>query len=207
MIIRSMPVGPLESNAYVVADREGGSAMVVDPGDEPDRVLELTEGFAVTHIVLTHAHFDHVGAVAEVKEATGAAVALHEAEREVYEAARDQGAFWGYAIPPLPDPDIFLKDGDALKVGSLTMEVLHTPGHSPGSISLKVDGAVLTGDTLFAGSVGRTDFPGGSLEMMASSFRRLMALPDETVVLPGHGPGSTIGQEKTRNVFAREFLS
>jgi glyoxylase-like metal-dependent hydrolase (beta-lactamase superfamily II) len=206
LIIRTVPVGALEANCYIIAEEETGRAMIIDPGDEPDRILELAEGLQVQFIVLTHAHFDHVGAVAELKEATGARVALHEADQEVYGSVADQAAFWGYKLPSLPPPDILLKEGDELAFGKVVFTVIHTPGHTPGGICLYSESLVITGDTLFAGSVGRTDFPGGSLSHLKASFRRLMALPDDTTVLSGHGSASTIGRERVQNMFAREFL-
>jgi glyoxylase-like metal-dependent hydrolase (beta-lactamase superfamily II) len=205
MIIKTVPAGPLEANCYIVLDPATKKAMVVDPGDEPDRIEELTRDLDVLYIVLSHAHFDHVGAVAEIKKATGAKLALHEEEVQIYETARDQALFWGYELDPLPEPDLTLKEGDELRVGGLIFRVLHTPGHSPGGICLYGEGVVFTGDTLFAGSVGRTDFPGGDMGRLKASFRRLMGLPEETRVLSGHGPPSTIGEERSGNPFSMEF--
>lgn len=205
MIIKTVPAGPLEANCYIVIDEASKKALVVDPADEPDRIEELTKGLEVLYIVLSHAHFDHVGAVAELRNATGAKVALHEGDLEVYGAVKDQALFWGYDMDPLPDPDLTLKEGDELRVGALSFRVMHTPGHSPGGICLYGEGVVFTGDTLFAGSVGRTDFPGGDMGLLKASYRRLMALPEDTRVLPGHGPASTIGRERSENPFSVEF--
>ena len=207
MIVKTLPVGQLESNCYIIADEETNRALVIDPGDEPDRIIEELNGLDVDFIVLTHAHFDHAGAVGELKEATGAKIVIHELEREHYAAIKDQGAFWGFSLPDLPAPDTHIKDGDKLVLGSLTFTAIHTPGHTPGGICLYMPGLVITGDTLFAGSVGRTDFPGGSIAQLKESFRLLMGLPDETQVLPGHGPATTIGRERSMNMFAAEFLS
>lgn len=207
MIVKTIPVGQLESNCYIIADEETSRALVIDPGDEPDRIIEELNGLDVDYIVLTHAHFDHAGAVGELKEATGAKILIHEDEGEHYAGIKDQGAFWGFSLPDLPEPDAKIKDGDELVLGSLTFTVIHTPGHTPGGICLYSSGVVITGDTLFAGSVGRTDFPGGSMAQLKESFRLLMDLPDDTQVLPGHGPASTIGREKSMNMFAKEFLS
>lgn len=204
MKIEALEVGPLGANCYIVADR--GEAIVIDPGDEPDRIMDALRGLKVKYIVLTHAHFDHAAAVPEIKAATGAKIALHEDEMLVYEAARDMAAFWGYDIAPLPPPDLLLREGSEFTVGKLLFVVLHTPGHSPGGISLYGEDVVFTGDTLFAGSIGRTDFPGGDLKKMKASFRKLLSLPDKTRVLAGHGPASTIGREKTQNMFVGEFL-
>jgi glyoxylase-like metal-dependent hydrolase (beta-lactamase superfamily II) len=207
MIIKTVPVGPLEANCYIVADEDTGKALIIDPGDEPDRILEAAGDFEVHYIVLTHAHFDHVGAVKEVKEATGAEIALHEDDLAVYRTVAEQGAIWGFELEDLPPPDMLLKGGDEILFGGLGLAVIHTPGHSPGSISLYREGVLITGDTLFAGSVGRTDFPGGSMGLLRESFRRLMSLPDETSVLSGHGPATTIGREKRENMFSSEFLT
>ncbi len=207
MIIKSLVVGPLEVNCYIIGDEETKKAMIVDPGDEPDRIIDLIKEDSLTpvYIFCTHAHFDHVGAVPELKEDTGAKILLHKDEKEIYEAARDMAAFWGYDIPPLPEPDLFVKEGDTIEVGKLNFKVLHTPGHSPGGICLYGNGIVITGDTLFAGSVGRTDFHGGDLNKLKESFKRLLTLPENTEVLPGHGPKSTIGIEKRENFFIEEF--
>lgn len=208
ILIKTIPVGQLEANCYVVMDEDSSEAIIVDPGDEPDRILEIAEGLDVKHIVLTHAHFDHVGAVEEIKEATGAEIALHADDLPVYESAQDHAAYWGLNMPPLPKPDVFLGEGDEIYIGQSKLVVVHTPGHSPGSICLYSDqGFVLTGDTLFAGSIGRTDFPGGSYKSMRESFRKLMGLPAGTNVLSGHGPVSTIGAEKSDNMFSAEFLA
>lgn len=205
MIIKTVAVGPLQANCYIVADEETGEAMIIDPGDEPDRIMDEARGLKIKYIVLTHAHFDHLGAVPEIKSATGAKIALHEAEQEVYRAATDMAAFYGYGLDALPLPELLLKEGDEIRVGGLGFKVLHTPGHSPGGISLLGEGVVITGDTLFKGSIGRMDFPGGDINQMKPSFRRLLSLPAETRVLSGHGPASTIEEEGRNNMFLEEM--
>lgn len=203
MFIKTLSVGPLQTNCYIVADEKSKKAMVVDPGDEPDRIMDIVKenGLTVEHIILTHAHFDHVGAAPDIKKETGAKIALNKLELPLYNAATDQAAVWGYEVDPLPPPDMFLEEGEEIKVGGLVFKVLHTPGHSPGGICLFGEGVVITGDTLFAGSVGRTDFPGGDVNKLKTSFKRLLGLPASTEVLPGHGPSSTIKEERTGNFF------
>ncbi|MEW6115719.1 MAG: MBL fold metallo-hydrolase [Nitrospirota bacterium] len=209
MIIKTVVVGPLQANCIIIADKESGKAMVVDPGDEPDRILDSIKenNLTVEYIVCTHGHFDHVGAVPELKKETGAPVVIHKDELVIYNGAKDMAAFWGAEIDPLPEPDILAKEGDILTIGTLRFEVFHSPGHSPGGICLYREGTVMTGDTLFAGSIGRTDFYGGDIIKIKKSFQRLMALPDATRVFPGHGPATTIGREKRENMFSAEFLT
>jgi len=207
MIARRLAVGPLEANCFVIGDETSKKAMVIDPGDEPDRIMERVNADALSleYIVCTHAHFDHVGAVPDMKSETGAKVILHKDELEIYQGARDMAAFLGYDIAPLPEPDILVEDGDEIRLGSLSFRVLHTPGHSPGGMCLFGAGVVITGDTLFAGAVGRTDFHGGDLNKLKASFQRLLALPPDTEVLAGHGPNSTIGRERSENFFSKLF--
>ncbi len=206
MFLQGIVVGPLQVNCFIVADENSNEAIVIDPGDEPDRILEVVKdnNLKVKYIVCTHAHFDHIGAVTEIKEETGAKIIIHKDELEIYEGARDQAAFWGYELAPLPEPDIFVNEGDNIGFGNLSFVVIHTPGHSPGGISLYSENVVFTGDTLFAGSVGRTDFYGGDIERLRKSFVRLLSLPPETKVFSGHGPSSTIQREKTGNFFLGE---
>ncbi len=203
-----LAVGPLQANCFIIYDTDTKETIVVDPGDEPDRIIDFINDrkLKVKYILCTHAHFDHVGAVPELKEHTGALLLIHEEELEIYNAAKDMAAFFGYDISELPPPDRTLKEGDELRIGRKSFTILHTPGHSPGGICLFGNGLVVTGDTLFAGSVGRTDFHGGSLSKLRESFQRLMSLPEDTVVLPGHGPTSTIGRERRENFFNEEIL-
>jgi glyoxylase-like metal-dependent hydrolase (beta-lactamase superfamily II) len=202
MNIKTIAVGPLETNCHIVWDEASKLAMVIDPGDEPDRILDYAEGLDIKYIVLTHAHFDHAGAVPEIKQATGAAIAFHPDDTEAYRSVSEQAAFWGFQSDPMPEPDIMLTEGDMLDLGALSFKVLHTPGHSPGCICLLGEGVLFCGDTLFKGSVGRTDLPGGDMELLKASFRRLLELPPKTRVLPGHGPASTISEESRFNLFS-----
>lgn len=204
---QTLEVGPLAANCIAAWDGRSAEGIIIDPGDEPDLIIGLIKDKAlkVKFIVCTHAHFDHVGAIPEVKAATGAPVAVHEAEIEIYHGVRDQAALWGYSVDPLPPPDLLLKNADVINLGDLRLEVIHTPGHSPGGICLYGGGVAFTGDTLFAGSIGRTDFYGGDYGLIMRSLRRLAALPEETIVVPGHGPSSTIGEEVKSNPFYQEL--
>ncbi len=207
MIVKRLAVGPLEENCYVVGDEKTKQAIVIDPGDEPDRIIELIKnnGFEVSTIICTHAHFDHIGVVGDIKKVTDAKILLHKDDIELYEGAKDQAAFWGYDLDDIPHPDGFLNEGNEVKAGNLIFKVLHTPGHSPGGICLYGEGVVITGDTLFQGSVGRTDFQGGDIIKLRESFKRLLDLPEDTTVLSGHGPETTIGIEKRENLFVEEL--
>ncbi len=207
MIIKRLVVGPLENNCFIIADENTKEGLVVDPGDEPDRILDLINknSFNIKYIVCTHAHFDHVGAVPDLKKEIGAKLVIHRDELEIYKSTKDQAAIWGYELDPLPEPDMFVSEGDKIELGDLKFEILHTPGHSPGGICLYGEGILITGDTLFAGSVGRTDFYGGDMEKLKRSFRRLLSLSDKIKVLPGHGPETTIGRERTDNFFSYNF--
>ena len=207
MVIRKLVVGPLENNCFMIADEKTAECLVTDPGDEPDRILDLIKenNFKVKYILCTHAHFDHVGALPEVKEETGAKIVLHSDDLVIYRNATEAAKSWGFEIDPLPEPDLLVSEGDILRLGALEFRVLHTPGHSPGGICIYGEGILITGDTLFAGSVGRTDLYGGDVKKLKTSFKRLMSLPDETRVLPGHGPESTIGRERTGNFFSHEI--
>jgi glyoxylase-like metal-dependent hydrolase (beta-lactamase superfamily II) len=207
MIIERIAVGALEGNCYIVGDEETKEAIVIDPGDEPDRIIEIIKinNLNVKAIICTHAHFDHIGAVGDIKKQTGAKVLVHENERELYEGAKDQATLWGFDIDTLPLPDSYLSKEDKIRVGQLIFQILHTPGHSPGGICLYGEGVVFTGDTLFHGSVGRTDFSGGDIEKLKKSFRRLLKLPEHTRVLSGHGPETSIARERSENLFNSEL--
>lgn len=207
MIIRKLVVGPLQENCYIVGDDRTREAIVIDPGDEPDRIVETIkeDKLNVSTIVCTHGHFDHLGAIGDIKRETGAKVLIHNDDLFIFKTARQQAALWGFEIDDMPDPDETVKDGDIIRVGNLVFKFIHTPGHSPGSICLYGEGVVFTGDTLFQDSVGRTDLPGGNMEKLKESFKRLLNLPDEIEVFPGHGPETTIGRERQENFFIYEL--
>ncbi len=210
----SIPVGMLQCNCSIIGDPVTREALVVDPGDEVSRILELLgrHKLTVKGIVSTHAHIDHVGGLSKLHKYTGAPVMMHREDLPLYQAMDVQAAFLGVMPPELANVDQLLTDGDALQWGSLEAQVIHTPGHTPGSVSLYMapDAGKITlaapqlfaGDTLFAGSIGRTDLWGGSMQEIMESLRgKLMALPDETVVHPGHGPTTSIGEERQSNPF------
>ena len=208
MIIKRLAVGQLETNTYIVGDEETKQAVIIDPGDEGDRIMDMVKesGLEVHSIICTHAHFDHIGAAGDIRKETGAKIILHKEDLEGYGLAKEQASFWGFDLDELPQPDGFMEEGDNIKVGSLNFKVMHTPGHSPGSVSLYGEGILLSGDTIFQGSVGRTDFPGGSMEKLKMSFRRLLDLPEDTKIFSGHGPETTVNREKKENFFVGEFL-
>ncbi len=207
MIIETIVVGPLQVNCYVVYDEKCLDAIVIDPGDEPEKVMKLVEsrGLKISFIVCTHGHFDHTGGISALRDKVGAKVLLHVDELPVYLQAASHGAIWGFNIAEPPHPDQFVKDGDPIVVGSVQLRVMHTPGHSPGGICLAAAKCVFTGDTVFAGSVGRTDFPGGNVEKLKVSFKRILSLPPETVLYPGHGNWTTVADEWQQNFFVHEL--
>ena len=201
--IHTLIVGRLETNCYILQSQT--SALIVDPGDEPERILGFLKDIHVTptHILATHTHFDHVLAVDGVRKAIKAPFLIHPADLPMLRSMQGRvRQIMGFDVPPPPNADGFVKDGEALRLGGETIHVLHTPGHSPGSISLLGDGYVLTGDALFNHSIGRTDLPGGDLETLVTSIKkRLFVLGDRTIVYPGHGPETSIGEEKQANPF------
>lgn len=204
MIIKKLALGMFASNCYIVGSESTQEGMIIDPGADAKKILKNVKdlGLTIKLIVLTHGHMDHTGALGEVKEATGAEVAIHANDAEAL-SGRSSG-FWGFSHSTPPSPDRLLTGGDSLDIGDLHFLVLHTPGHSQGSISILGHGVVFTGDTLFNYGIGRTDFPGCShSQIMDSIYTKLMVLPDNTKVYPGHGPDTTIGAERRGNPFLR----
>ncbi|MBI5142161.1 MAG: MBL fold metallo-hydrolase [Nitrospirae bacterium] len=203
MLLKQFVVGQLEVNCWLVTDEATRETMIIDPGDEPDRIEEWIrrEKLKVKFIVCTHSHFDHVGALPELKASTGAAIVLHKDEKPLYDRAHELAVSWGFKIGRLPKPEVLANDGGTIAIGGATFRVIHTPGHSPGGICLLGNGSLFSGDTLFAGSIGRTDLPGGDFKALSASLAKLKKLPDNTIVHPGHGPSSNIGKEKMFNPY------
>lgn len=206
MIIKMLPVGPIMANCYIVGCEETREAAVIDPGAEGKRILSEIKNASLTlkYIINTHGHFDHVGANRSIKEETGAQLVIHSLDAPYLKIVADSAAAWGLSAEPSPVPDRMLTDGDTVDFGKISFKVIHTPGHTPGGISLLADGHVFVGDTLFAGSIGRTDFKGGDYDTLITSIRtRLFSLDDATRVMPGHNDETTIGREKRFNPFVR----
>src|SRR5512145_946235 len=191
MQLMRIVVGPLQVNCYIVFDEKTKDAVVIDPGDDGPKILYAIKdkGLKVKYIVNIHAHFDHVGANKEIKDATGAELLLHEQDDKLLGNTAGQAHMFGMTAPSSPKADRYVKHGDVVSVGAVKLTVLHTPGHSAGGICLLGDGVVFSGDALFAGSIGRTDLMGGDLMTLITAIKEhLMTLPDDTLVLSGHGP-------------------
>jgi hydroxyacylglutathione hydrolase len=201
--IHTLPVGPFQENTYLVVDESSRQAVLVDPGDEAPRLLDALEasGAELRAIWVTHAHVDHVGAIAAVKRAHDVPVYLHPLDMPLYNSASRHGQVFGVTVEDPPPPERSFADGDVLELGSFRFSVMHAPGHAPGHVVIHGHGVAFVGDCLFAGSVGRTDLPLSDGHQLARTLEALSALPDETVIYPGHGPKSTIGRERVENPF------
>ncbi len=209
MFIKTLAVGPLGTNCYLIGCEETGEGAVIDPGGDAPVILAAVEeaGLTIRYVLNTHAHFDHIGANADVVAATGAPLGLHPRDLPLLRA-RGGADLWGFPLKPSPLPDLALADGQVLEVGQLRLRVLFTPGHSPGHVSFyePTAGVIFDGDVLFWRGIGRPALSGGDYRtLMESIHRRLLTLPDETVVYPGHGPATTIGEERRSNPFLVAF--
>lgn len=206
MLHEILPVGPLQCNCSVIGDEASREAMVIDPGDDIDSILAILQRhqLKLKQIVITHAHIDHVGGAMKLKRATGAPILLNQNDHALLQMLDVQAGWIGVPPPGAVTIDAPLAHADTVRLGSLAATVMHTPGHTEGSVCLYFEPQkkLIAGDTLFAGSIGRTDLPGGSFEhIMRSLHQRVLALPDETIVIPGHGPLTTIGEERESNPF------
>lgn len=211
LVVRNTVVGPFAANCYLVGCSKTAQAVLLDPGDDADRVLHMLQPgkFQVTRIICTHCHIDHVAGAAGVMEATGAPLHIHAGDADWLARLPEQAATFGFEQAPAPEPDGFHRDGETFRVGEQEGVVLHTPGHSRGSCSLwfPASRVLFSGDTLFAGSVGRTDLPGGDFGELERSIReKLFPLGDDVRFYPGHGPGSTLGQERLANPFVGDSV-
>jgi len=208
MIHEVLPVGMLQCNCSIFGDEQSREAIVIDPGDNIDDILAILRQHTLTvkAIVITHAHIDHIGGAAKLKAATGAPVFMNQKDQTLYDDLAVQASWLGMETPERTEIDSHARDGDSLTLGAATFHVLHTPGHTQGSISLWIpeENKLIAGDTLFRDSIGRTDLPGGDRRLILSSIHdKLLTLPDDATVVPGHGPNTTIGREKERNPFLR----
>jgi hydroxyacylglutathione hydrolase len=212
MIHEVLATGPLQCNCQILGDEVSKTALVVDPGDDIPDIVELLErhGLAVEKILFTHAHFDHIGRAAELKRSTGAPTWLHRLEIPVLDSLDQQAAWLGSEPTEKVTIDHYYDEGDVVEFAGHELQVLFTPGHSPGSVSLYIPSLsrLIAGDALFRDSIGRTDLPGGDTQQLLDSIRtKLLPLPDDTAVFPGHGPGTTIGRERERNPFLQNLAT
>lgn len=204
MLIRKMPVGPLETNSYLIQCESTAEAAIIDPGFDIPYIRQLAGelGAKIVKILLTHGHFDHCCGLAEIQDAFPVPVYMHRDDIPYVAEAGSHSRIYGISVPKVPLPDQFIEDADRISFGEIEFRVIHTPGHTPGGVCFYTPDVLFAGDTLFNGSVGRTDLPGGSFDMISASIRdKLYTLPDKTVVYPGHGPETTIGQEKRTNPY------
>jgi len=204
MIIKQLVVGPLAANCFIIGCENTREAVVIDPGGDVKEILWtlVDEKLKVKYIINTHGHFDHTGGNYELKKATGAPIVIHRLDASMLNNISQSANRWGFNMPNSPSADIFVDEGDLISFGNYGLNVLHTPGHTPGSISLYGNSAVFVGDTLFAGSIGRTDFPGGDYQALINAvITKIFPLGDDVKVYPGHGPSTTVGQERRTNPF------
>lgn len=206
MVIKSLRVGPISANCYVIGDSESKEGAIIDPGDDSDKILEIVRdnNLTIKYIIGTHGHFDHIGAVGPLKEKLNSTFLLHKNDSYFVEAGPQMALNWGLQIPPIPDIDTCIDQDDTISLGKYLLQVIHTPGHSPGGICIYIqsENIVFSGDTLFYRSIGRTDFEGGSMEDLLNSIKtKLFTLPENTTVYTGHEQKTSIGYEKKNNYF------
>lgn len=204
MKLESLVVGPIQVNCFIITCPTTHQSAIVDPGDDADRILRKCESqnINLTKILLTHGHFDHIGAVHHIKKATDAEILMHKADEFLIQAAPMQAAAFGLPAPPTFTVDTYIQEGDEITVGELAAAVIETPGHTPGGVCFQFENDLFAGDTLFYGGIGRTDLPGGNYDQILQSIKtKLFVLPDELRVYSGHGPATTIGREKQYNPF------
>jgi hydroxyacylglutathione hydrolase len=204
VILKMLVVGPIQSNCYILGCERTKQAAVIDPGGDVNTILTTLakDKLSLVYIINTHGHFDHSGGNKPLKAATGAELLIHRADAPMILHQEQGGAMWGMEIQNSPPPSRYIDEGDIITFGDISLKVLHTPGHSPGGISLVTDKMVFVGDTLFAGSIGRTDFPGGDYEGLLRNVRtKIFTLGDDVLVYPGHGPETTVGHERQYNPF------
>jgi hydroxyacylglutathione hydrolase len=209
MQVKTLVVGPMQANCFIIGDERSKEGAVIDPGGDGKLILKTVKltGLKIKYLIATHGHFDHTSAVGELIDELKCEFLAHESDLSFITESRESAKRWGFDLPQTPRPTGFVKDGDLLKLGKMELRVISTPGHSPGSIAIHVpkEKVLFSGDTLFAGSIGRTDFRDGSMDELVASIRnKLYKLPDATVVYTGHGETTTIGDEKVGNMFVRE---
>ncbi len=206
MIVERLVVGRFQENCYIIGDEESGMGALIDPGDDAVRIVFAVEqtGLVISRILVTHAHVDHVRAVAPLVDEYSCPVLMHSEAAETLKTLPRQAIMMGVRLNKVPKADVYIEDDEVLEIGALRLRALYTPGHAPGHLAFYVEdeGLIFSGDTLFAGSIGRTDLPGGNMDLlMQSIFERLLTLPDDTRVLSGHGPETTIAREQMTNPF------
>lgn len=206
MIVERLVVGRFQENCYIIGDEESGMGALIDPGDDAVRIVFAVEqtGLVISRILVTHAHVDHVRAVAPLVDEYSCPVLMHSEAAETLKTLPRQAIMMGVRLNKVPKVDVYIEDDGVLEIGTLRLRALYTPGHAPGHLAFYVEdeGLIFSGDTLFAGSIGRTDLPGGNMDLlMQSIFERLLTLPDDTRVLSGHGPETTIAREQMTNPF------
>jgi len=204
MIFETLVVGPLDVNCFIMACAETKKGIVIDPGDNIDNILAIVQkhNIDITEIVATHGHFDHIGRVTTLKEKTGAPFTIHQADMFMVEGLVEIASFLDIDTDPTPEVDRFIDEGDTITFGNETLNILHVPGHAPGNVAFTWPGHAIVGDTVFAGSIGRTDLEGADPQVLLESIRtKILTLPDDTILYPGHGPSTTVSQEKRTNPF------